>query len=122
MAIKQGSESVRLLWKRAGMLALLLVLIGSLFAVWGVWHKKDESAVLRRNAEAELADLQGREAKLTADIGMLQTDRGKEAELRQDYDVGAPGEHLVVIVNQSATPTPHATTTLERIASWFSFW
>lgn len=122
MAIRQGSDSVRLLWKRAGMLALLLVMLASLFAVWGVWHKKDESAALRHDAEMQLADLRDREGKLTAAIGMLQTDRGKEAELRQDYDVGAPGEHLVVIVDQTPTPTAHATTTLERIASWFSFW
>ena len=122
MAVRQGSDSVRLLWKRAGMLGLIAILIFSLFAVWGVWHKKEESAALRRDAEGQLADLKSREARLTADIASLQTDRGKEAELRQNYDVGAPGEHLVVIVEQVATATPHATTTLERVASWFSFW
>ncbi len=122
MALRQAGDPVVLLWRRAGTLGLFVVLIFSLFAVWSVWSKKNESAQLRAEAQARLSVLKQREAKLTADIDALKTNRGREAELRKEYDVGAPGEHLVVIMDSGPATTVHATTTMERIASWFSFW
>lgn len=104
------------------MLGLFVLLIFSIMAVWNVWSKQQESAQLRTEAQVQLEELSRREKKLTGEIESLKTERGKEASLRKEYDVGAPGEHLVVIIDPTPATTVHTTTTMERIASWFSFW
>ena len=104
------------------MLGLFVLLIFSVMAVWNVWTKQQESGQLRTEAQIQLEELSRREKKLTAEIESLKTERGKEASMRKEYDVGAPGEHLVVIIDPTPTTTVHATTTMQRIQTWFSFW
>lgn len=119
--VKQRVDPVRLLWRRAFMGVLVLVLVAALWAVWGVWQKELESRSLRAAAEGRLAEMQGRYDALSADVASLQTDGGQEDVLRDTYDVGKPGERLIVIVDeQSATST--ATTAPILAKPWWRFW
>jgi len=60
--------------------------------VWNIAGKAQESAVLKKQAQAQLADLMRRQGQLTSDIENLKTDRGKEEALRQQYALAAKGE------------------------------
>ena len=95
---------VRLLWRRLGIVALLVLVAAAVFGVWNVYQKDRESQVLRYQAESQYTTLAQQQALLQSDISSLQTERGKEAALRQQYAVGKQGEGLIVIVD----PTPPA--------------
>jgi cell division protein FtsB len=68
--------------------------------------KERESSSLRIQAEAQLKDLQAREAALNARITALETDRGQEEALRDQYQVGKEGEAVVTIVDKPASSSP----------------
>ena len=116
------ADAVRLFWRRMMLLGLFVLVLASAWAVWGVFKKERESRALRTLAEAQLKDLTDRETNLTASIGALETERGKEEALRGAYAVGKPGEGLVIIVDQTPTTTPKAKTSpldwFKRLFSW----
>lgn len=101
--IRQRNDPVKLLWRRAFTLVLFVVVCFGLWAVWGVLLKERESRALRKQAEAQLQDLQDRETGLTARISGLETERGQEAALRDAYQVGREGEGMITIVDQSSS-------------------
>lgn len=100
---------------------VLVVAAGS--GVWNAYHKQKESAALRAQAEAQLSDLTKRQAQLNSDIAKLETDRGKEEVLRDQYALAAKGEGLIVIVSPTTTETQ---ATSSAFAQWlhnaFPWW
>ena len=102
------SVSVRVLFRRAGILGLVVLLFFSVMGSWRAYQKAQESSAMRTVAETENTDLVEREQKLKADIERLSTDRGKEEVLRERYGLAKEGEHMVVIVESN--PIPVATT------------
>lgn len=114
-------DPVRLTMRRAVMLFLLALIIFGAFGVWSAYRKERESAALRMQSQSALADLTEQHDKLVANIADLESDRGKEAALRQEYSVGKEGEHLIVIVDPATTTPIQATSTfLQKIES--AFW
>lgn len=119
----QRQTAVRLLLKRAGTLALAALVITASFGVWGVYQKEKESRALRALTEAERADLEKRQKALAGDIKKLNTDRGMEEALREQYALAAAGEGLIVIVEPPSPPPVQPTTTvLEKIKDFLFFW
>lgn len=113
----QKADPVRLFWRRILLLVFLILVLLGISGVWRIFKRERESAVLNQESAAHLADLTMREARLRADIADLDTDRGKEAALRQQYQMGKSGEGMIIIVNP---PTPVATpATSTPIARWF---
>ena len=79
-----------------------------------------EATQLRAEAEGRLADLESQQAKLEGDIEELETNRGMEAALRQQYAVAGAGEGLIVIVESEKASTRQASSTpLGWIAKMF---
>ena len=103
----------------------ILILIGAVFllipAVWSAWGKEQESRANRREAELQLAQLNGQETALQQDVAKLQTTRGIEDALRHRYDVGDNGEGVVYIVDQKATTTQEAAANTGFVG-WFESW
>lgn len=120
--VRQRVDPVRLLWRRVAIFALFLVLCTALWALWGVWGKEQESLALKQQAEGHLADMQARYDQLAADVASLKTDRGQEGVLRDNYDVGKPGEGLIVIVDEKPTPTSTETAPKAVASPWWKFW
>jgi cell division protein FtsB len=83
-------------------LVLLTTLVGH--SAWSVYHKEQESRVLRTEAESQLASLEAREARLRGDIARLKSERGVEEALRAEYELGESGEEVLVIVEPPAPP------------------
>lgn len=122
MAVRQRHDPTRLLWRRLGLLALFGVVCFAGWSVWGAWQKDQDSAALNQESQAALATLSAQDTTLQQNITELQSPRGKEAALRQEYSVGAEGENEIVIVDASSTPPPPPPTFMDKIKSAFSWW
>ena len=120
-SIHTRNDPVKLFWRRLAMLALCIFILFALWAVIGVFQKERESQDLRKDAEAQLRELQKREIALKARIESLETERGQEAALRDAYGVGREGEGMVQIVDRPATTSEQYG---EERVSWFQrlFW
>ncbi len=110
------NNPVRLLGRRLILLALMasIIIVGA--GVWGTYKKERESRALRQKAEIQLSDLSKRQTQLDADIASLETDRGKEQVLREQYALAARGEGLIVIVD---TPPVAPTRATSSLIDWF---
>ncbi|HUO49996.1 MAG TPA: hypothetical protein VMU25_00245 [Candidatus Paceibacterota bacterium] len=121
MAIRSRDNPTRLLWRRFMLFGLVVFFIFGSWSVWGAWRKDVESAALNQQSQAALADLVQQQSQLQENIQDLQTERGKEAALRQEYGVGKAGEHEIVIVDPSqpvpATSSPTVFDTIKK-ALW----
>ncbi len=116
---QQRRDPLRLMWRRVSAVVLLILVIIAMRGVWKVYQKSNDSYVLKVEAEAKLAELQKRESELRSDIASLRSEKGIEAELRERYDLAAPGEGVVVIVEP---PPPHKEPTqsrLQQFRNWF---
>lgn len=98
----------------AGLLALVVIAASG---VWSIYQKERASAILKQEALSQLNDLSTEQSQLVASIGELQTERGKEAALREQYSMAAPGEGEVVIVEPASSTAPSAPTSTS-FASW----
>lgn len=121
---REKHDPIRVFWRRLGLAALLVLVIMAASGVWNVYRKDRESRLLRTQAETELAHLQTQQRLLDTQINRLETPRGKEEVLRQQYAVGRPGEEMIIIVDpEQSTPAPATTTPsafhwLEHLFDW----
>lgn len=124
--LRPRNDPVRVLWSRLRLVALAVLVVLAASGAWNAYHKERESAVLRAQAQARLADLSARKEQLDRDIAMLRSDRGKEAALREQYALAAEGEGMIVIVDPTApssTASDSATSTLlQKVKSAFGWW
>jgi len=113
-------DPIRLLWRRVFTLFLIgLAGLGAV-SVWGLYGKERESAALRSQAEHKMRTLEERFEDLSIKTDTLTSEEGKEAVLRDTYDVGKPGEGLIVIVEESASGSPGAPALDAR--PWWQLW
>lgn len=109
---RERNNPLRLLGKRLFIALLATLVISAAWGVWDIYRKNRESARLRAEAEGRLAELEVQQSKLELDLAELQTQRGMEAALRQQYAVAGRGEGLIVIVEpdkpklQTASSSP----------------
>ena len=114
---------MRLLWRRLGIVALLILVLVAASGVWSVYQKERESLQLRSEAESQYNMLSQQQTQLQSDIANLETDRGKEAALRQQYAVGKKGEGLIVIVDSKAdVPRQASSTIMQWVHKFLPFW
>ncbi len=123
MAIRQRNSAVRLFGRRLLILGLFVLILAIAWGDWGAYKKERESRLLRAEAERQLHDIAQRQTQLSNDIQSLQTSRGMEEVLREQYALGAPGEDLIVIVEQPSVESAPATTTMfETLKKAFFWW
>lgn len=84
-------------------IAVLLVLCALLArGVWSVYQKYERSKDLAQRTQAELSELEGRQKTLSQLNASLETEQGKEREIRDRFGVVKPGERMVVVVDDAA--------------------
>ncbi len=118
----QRQIAARLFLRRLGLLALVALMLLAASGVWGVYWKERESRERRAEAETERADLEKRQKQLSADIERLESDRGLEEMLREQYGLAERGEGLIVIVERPTSAPIRATSTVRewlRKAFWW---
>lgn len=120
---KDKRDPVRLLGRRFGIVGLIVAVVIAAGAVWNVYQKERESRERRVEVENQLHDLKAREARLTADIASLQSERGLEEVLRDQYEVAKEGERLLIIVEPaSSAPSQATSSVLQWFQGLFHWW
>lgn len=122
-SLHQRNDPVRLLWRRLLILGLFVLALLASSGVWSAYQKERASRALRLQAQGQLSDLSQREHQLNADIAKLETNRGKEEALREQYELAAEGEGLIIIVDQNQEMPVEApsslTTWFKNIFTWW---
>jgi cell division protein FtsB len=82
----------------------------------------------REERAAELERVQQRAATLEARVNWMESDRGKEEALREQFDVARSGEEVIVIVDESLPadgakereifPLPEEESLLKKLEFW----
>lgn len=102
-------------------LALIAFLLGS--SVLSVYTKEQETRLKRDKQARELEALETRASALEAEIERLETERGREAEIRSKFEVAREGEQVIVIVEAEKVEAPPAPppekTWWQKFLSWF---
>ncbi len=109
--VGKRSDPVRLFFRRIGLLALFILVLGACSAVWDVYKKEHDSRVLRGQAEAQMYNLTMQEEHLTDEISRLETKRGQEEVLRENYEMAKEGENLIIIIEPPKSEVVEATST-----------
>lgn len=113
--VGKRSDPVRLFARRLALLALFIIVCTAFSALWDVYKKEKESRILKNQAEAQLYNLNMQEEHLSGEIARLETTRGKEEMLRENYEMAREGENMIMIIESPSKPVVQATsTTLNR--------
>ncbi len=81
-------------------LIIICILLGR--AVWNVYGKYEKSKMIADRTETELSNLKAREKSLNQEIIDLNTDSGKEREIRERFGVVKEGEKMIVLVDDTS--------------------
>ncbi|MSR70511.1 hypothetical protein EXS62_00490 [Candidatus Kaiserbacteria bacterium] len=84
-----------------GLLAAAAVIAGR--GAYDMYGKFAEAAAARTGAEAQLAELQGRQAAVETAVEGLSNERGVEGAVRERYGVARPGEGQIDIVRSASS-------------------
>lgn len=122
--VGKRSDPVRLFARRLVLLFLFIIVCAALSALWDVYKKERESRILKEQAEAQLYNLSMQEDHLSAEIARLETARGKEELLRENYEMAKSGENMIVIIDPpKPTPVEAAPSQVSRWMHWLiPFW
>ena len=101
-------------------LVSFILLLG--WSVLGIYGKERDTHDKQKELAAERDTLRERSAVLAKEIDNLQTTRGIESELRERFEVGAPGEKLVVIVDPAPTTTSSGNASRRGFFGWIKSW
>ncbi|MEK9161289.1 MAG: septum formation initiator family protein [Patescibacteria group bacterium] len=80
-----------------GILVLFLI-----FSTIKAYKKSERSADKTKETRKEILVLEKRNAELLADVASLESDSGKESEIRKRFDVAKPGEKILIIVDKNS--------------------
>lgn len=101
------------MYHRATLIILSILVLLSIHSVWSVYQKKSISEQAKNVALKHTEELRSREGELQANIGRLKIDTGVEEEIRSKFTVAKDGENMVVVVDDLKVGTS---------SSYTSFW
>jgi len=90
------------------------------YLIWGIVPKEERARLQVQETESQLASLEAREAELRKNLDELNTERGKEAVLRDTKGVALPGEEVIIVVPPEEQLPPLAPRPWwKRMFDWF---
>ena len=96
-----------------GILFIILVFLAN--AAWGAYVKYKETEVTRGEAESRLEKLKDREKDIRGEIARLETERGVEEEIRNQFGFAKEGEGVIVIVESREKDLPDSVSGSESV-------
>lgn len=113
----------RYLYSPLVLVPLGFVVVWAAFGVWDVYTKERETREKRAERTEELHALEARASALQEEIDALSTERGREAEVRERFEVAREGEQVIVIVDPKEEPAeeapPPEKSWWQKILDWF---
>lgn len=88
------------LYSKTTLFILLFLAIFLISPTWKIWRKNIESTRKLEIAKQELAELEKKEGELRAEVSLLQSEQGKEQEIRKKFSVTKEGEEVVFLVDR----------------------
>ncbi len=92
-----------LLYTKLAVVILFIAVLGLSRSVYLTWRRERLADAERRAVLDQLASLGTRQSQLTADLASLQTERGVEERIRQQFSVAREGERVVNVILPPAT-------------------
>ena len=77
-----------------------IIFLALIFLTVKVYKKSRISADKSEEIKEEMAKLEKRNAELAAEAARLESESGREEEIRKRFDVAKPGEKILVIVDK----------------------
>ena len=114
---QQKRKVNQVLYHKVTLIILFIVVIFVIHSTWVVYQKKLESEELRDISLRYKNVLEERDRELGLQMDRLETEAGKEAEIRSKFSVAKDRENIVVIVDDSSTIKP----TLPPRSLWQKF-
>ena len=102
-------------------LVIIIVIIFMGYGLVSLARKSIDTAKARRIAESQAGALTEKQKVLSDKLSILSTPDGKEAVLREQFPVVKPGEHMVVITDDTKNADTQ-TTSEPAPASSGGFW
>lgn len=105
------------------LMLLGIIIIVFAWSVFGLVGKMQETIKNKKMGEDKVQELQKEKEKLSAEINKLQTEKGIEENIRENYDVVKDGEGMVVVVEDKNLPETQSenksTNLFSKIINWF---
>lgn len=98
-------KAQRIVYSKPTILILVIILFLVSRGVWGVYQKNRESALNLQNSSDELSLITEKEQILTNEIEKINTEKGREEEIRSKFNVGKEGESVIVIFEKEKEAT-----------------
>lgn len=88
----------------SGWLQIILgiIFLALVFPTVKVYKKSRISAEKSKEIKEEIVKLEKRNAELAAEAARLESESGKEGEIRKRFDVAKPGEKILVIIDKNS--------------------
>jgi len=125
----QNKRKLRLIVNSPIFQGVLLVLtLIMYFSVYSKYSTAKEMELKKNKAAEELKLLQAKKDNLTAKIDYLNSEKGKEEELRRNFDYVNKNEKTVIIVDDKntsfivASGTEKEAKNNNKDKSWYEFW
>jgi cell division protein FtsN len=106
---QQKRKINKVLYHKVTLVILGVVVLLILHSTWVVYQKKLESDDLKNISLKYKDGLEIRETELQNQINRLETEAGKEAEIRSKFSVAKERENIVVVVNEDVQNVPTTT-------------
>jgi hypothetical protein len=115
MRPRKSSPFPPLLVNRVTLLLLLAAVVWLSGHVFYLVAKERETAARAEDARQEHEEALARKERLLADLAYVDTERGKEAHLRERYGVAKEGEAVIMLVDGDDAPPPEEDPWWERL-------
>jgi|GEM_PF-958088 len=105
-------------WIAISLLAVVCFFLGR--AVWNIYCKNSLAQAGREETVRTLSDLKIRQKSVEAKLSKMQTEQGVESAIRETLPMAKDGEHVITIIDQTAsdTSTDEASSTPAKIGFW----
>jgi cell division protein FtsB len=100
------------------LVVLFVVFVFFASRVFGLYQKESDVRKKSEEVRADLAHLKAQKSELQDKIKFMETERGKEEELRSRFMVGKEGEGVIIVIDEKATTTANSQS--QKSSSWWT--
>lgn len=92
----------KIIYSRWLQIFLVIIFAGLVFSTAKLYKKSRISVQKSAEIKEELIKLEKRNAELAVEAARLESESGKEGEIRKRFDVAKPGEKILVIIDKNS--------------------